>query len=113
VTADDLQEASDDDRVQVEEVVVRDGPNGHDTGKRIVESYDVDTLTARGFGDVHSEAFEHVREVTDPRDYDSGTHLATIVFDVVAKTYHISWTVSLGVRQRLLNYRLKKERRHR
>lgn len=98
-----------DASIQVEEVVVRDGPRGHDLGKRVVDEHDVDGPSWYGWGETHSEAFEHVRSVADPRDYQPGRHLATIYFDVVEKTYRINWEVVLGPRQRIEDYRRRQE----
>lgn len=96
--------------IQIEEVVVRECADGrHDLGKRIVEGHDVDGLEMHGWGFTHAEAFDRIRDVSDPRDYDPGTHLATVRFDVVEKTYSIDWKVYLGPLQRIQDYRWSQE----
>lgn len=92
--------------IQVEEVVVRECADGrHDLGKRVVDGHDVDGLEMHGWGEVHAEAFDRIRDVADPRDYRAGKQLATVTFDVVEKTYRINWKIVLGPRQRIQDYR--------
>jgi len=83
-----------------QEVVVAEGVDGSPEFRKTVESEPptLSGLKARGWGtDLQTPAWDDVRERLDPTDYELGTHVATIHYDLNVWEYRVDYHVRRGI----------------
>lgn len=83
-----------------QEVVVAEGVDGAPEFRKTVDSEPptLSGLKARGWGtDLQTPAWDDVRDRLDPADYELGTHVATIHYDLDAWEYRVHYHVDRTV----------------